>query len=110
MICPLSDTKTYFYNLVKVSYIEHAYVKSHICHQYINKVIITIVTPFLSPPPPFPPLPPGDTETFRISLLNLKVFRREKNKEIVVFLSRFLIEYSNKLLPVDNYITPLLTN
>lgn len=63
MICPLSDNKTYFYNLVKVSYIEHAYVKSHICHQYINKVIITIVTPFLSPPP-FPNPTPGGHRNF----------------------------------------------
>lgn len=62
MICPLSDTKTYFYNLVKVSYIEHAYVKSHICHQYIYKVIITIVTPFLSPP--FPTHTPGGHRNF----------------------------------------------
>lgn len=64
MICPLSDTKTYFYNLVKVSYIEHVYVKSHICHQYINKVIITIVTPFLSPPPPLPTPTPGGHRNF----------------------------------------------
>lgn len=64
MICPLSDTKTYFYNLVKVTYIEHVYVKSHICHQYINKVIITIVTPFLSPPPPCPTPTPGGHRNF----------------------------------------------
>lgn len=60
MICPLSDTKTYFYNLVKVSYIEHAYVKSHICHQYINKVIITI----FYRPPPFPTPTPGGHRNF----------------------------------------------
>lgn len=72
MICPLSDTKTYFYNLVKVSYIEHAYVKSHICHQYINKVIITIVTPFLSPP--FPTPTPGGHRNFPYKFAEFKGF------------------------------------